>query len=60
MADKVGVKLSHAYGDKEPGDTVEVEPVEAKALVRNGIGRYAKVADAKKVGADPADAATKH
>lgn len=44
----------HSVGDKE-----DVDPVEAKRLVRAGVAVYSTVPEAKKAGADPETAATK-
>ncbi len=61
MSDKVDVVFSHphdGYGAKQ-GDSRSLEIHEAKSLVRSGWAVYAKVADAKAVGAPPEQAASK-
>lgn len=60
MAKKVTVQIvNEAAADYHTGQTVDVDPVEAKRLVRNGVAVPAKVADAKAVGAPADTAATK-
>lgn len=51
--------LSHPHDGKEPGAKIDVEPGEANYLVQAGVALYATIAEAKKVGGDPEDAASK-
>jgi hypothetical protein len=59
MADKVEVKLSHPWRDKDVNDVVAVDADTASQLIRSGTGRAATVSDAKAAGVDPAEAASK-
>jgi len=55
----VNVVFANSAGEYGPGDQAEVTIEDAKQLVTDGIANYATVSEAKKVGADPEDAASK-
>lgn len=59
MAEKVKLTLSAHHDGQAPGDTVELEPSEAKRLVNGGIAVPATVGAVKKAGVDTDTAATK-
>lgn len=52
------VELSHPYGDHQVGDRIDVSDAEAKRLIRAGYARPATKPEAKRLGVDPATAAT--
>lgn len=60
MSSKVSVEFTaFGYGDHKPGDRADLDPAEAKKVIRSGHAVAAKVSDAKAVGADPESAASK-
>lgn len=59
MADKIKVQMSNPHDGHAVGDKVDLDPVDARRYVRNGVAVYATVPEAKKAGADPDEAATK-
>ena len=60
MADKVTVQFTaFGHADHKPGDRDDLDPAEAKRLVKAGVAVYATVSDAKAAGGDLESAATK-
>jgi hypothetical protein len=59
MADTVKLKLSAHHQGRKPGESIELDTVEAKRLIRAGVAAPATVTAAKAAGADPDTAATK-
>lgn len=58
MADPVKLVLSAHHDGQKPGDTVEVDAVEAKRLISAGVAVPATKPAAKSIGVDPDTAAT--
>jgi hypothetical protein len=58
MSDTVTVTLAHPHAGKAPGEKLDLPPAEAKLLIRQGKAVPATVPEAKKLGEDPATAAS--
>jgi hypothetical protein len=54
----VDITISFPWQGHEVGERVTVSAIQAKRLVRAGVGRYATKKDAKAAGDEPAQATT--